>query len=216
MQDLGNTWWINTCYFKRFASARYLHGPLDLLETLAANTQPDVTAPLIAENIERIDVDTYFMAATMGQQSVNSAFGMRFSLPQAMATRIVRGPTPLTDDSSSAFEDPRVHELAQRIFVHEDANATAQYPAQQPSSLRLRYRDGQQLDVAARRIVGEGDCPLPAGALRSKFIELGSTSITAAVAAQTWDTLTTFETMDNVAELCDAWSAAALPRTKES
>ena len=122
----------------------------------------------------------------------------------------------LTELATFAFEDARVHELAQRIFVHEDTAATAQYPAQQPSRLRLRYRDGHQLEVAAPRIVGEGDCPLPAGALRAKFIELGSASIAKAVAEQAWDTLTTFESVDNVAKLCDAWSTAARPITKES
>jgi 2-methylcitrate dehydratase PrpD len=205
MRDLGSTWWLRKSYFKRFASARYLHGPLDLLEFIATEDSACEPALLYAADIERIDVDTYFMAATMAQQSVNSAFGMRFSLPAAMATRIVRGPSPLTEEPVAAFEDPRVHQLAQRIFVHEDAAATAVYPAQQPSRLRLQYHDGRVHDACAPRIVGEGDCPLPDGALCHKFIELCTPSLGVEMSEQAWATLMAIDTVEDLALVCQNW-----------
>lgn len=208
VHELGATWWLRKNYFKRFASARYLHGALDLLESIAA----DETIALQAETIERIDVETYFMAATMAQQHVNSAFGMRFSLPAAMATRIVHGPSPLTDEPSAAFEDPRVHQLAKRIFVHENKRASAQYPVLQPSRLKLHYRDGRKFEVAAERIVGESDYPLPAGELRRKFIELSAPSIGEPVAAEAWGSLMALDSVTDVALLCASWNNAAQSR----
>src|SRR5215470_11586308 len=96
---LGATWWIRRNYFKRFASGRYAHGALDLVADLAARTGPRLSA----SNIDRIDVETFFWAATLAAQTVRTPFGLRFSLPMAIAQRIVMGPLPLTDDGARAF-----------------------------------------------------------------------------------------------------------------
>src|SRR5262249_36645547 len=101
---LGQTWWIRRNYFKRFASGRYAHGALDLVEDLAARMGPSLSA----SDIERIDVETFFWAATLAAQSVRTPFGLRFSLPMAMAQRIVLGPLPLTDESARVFGNPQV------------------------------------------------------------------------------------------------------------
>src|SRR6516165_5650617 len=58
--DLGRTWWIRRNYFKRFATGRYAHGALDLIEEFCGR----MGQHLPADQIARIDVETFFWAAT--------------------------------------------------------------------------------------------------------------------------------------------------------
>ena len=108
ISELGKTWWIRRNYFKRFATGRYAHGALDLTEELADRFK----SRLSASAIERIDVETFFWAATLSGQTVRTPFGLRFSLPMAIARRIVHGPVPLTDDGARAFADAQVAALS--------------------------------------------------------------------------------------------------------
>ena len=97
---------------------------------------------LSASAIERIDVETFFWAATLSGQTVRTPFGLRFSLPMAIARRIVHGPVPLTDDGARAFADAHVAALAARIYVVEEKAFTAAYPDRQPTRMTVKFRDG--------------------------------------------------------------------------
>ncbi|MBO0742745.1 MAG: MmgE/PrpD family protein, partial [Hyphomicrobiaceae bacterium] len=121
--ELGRTWWILRNYFKRFATGRYAHGALDLIEDFSERLGPRLEATAI----ERIDVDTFFWAASLAAQAVRTPFGLRFSLPMAIARRIVHGRVALTDDGERAFRDPAVAALAKRVFVVEDTAASSAY-----------------------------------------------------------------------------------------
>jgi 2-methylcitrate dehydratase PrpD len=198
--DLGQTWWIRRNYFKRFASGRYAHGALDLVEDLAARTGPRLSA----SNIDRIDVETFFWAATLAAQTVRTPFGLRFSLPMAIAQRIVMGPLPLTDDGARAFGNPQVEDLARRIFVVEDKAATAAYPDRQPTRMTVAFRDGTRQIFSAERILGESDHPLPDGALEAKFVALVDAAWSGG-AADAWRDLARIEEISDIRQLIERW-----------
>jgi 2-methylcitrate dehydratase PrpD len=200
--ELGRTWWILRNYFKRFASGRYAHGALDLVEDLADG----MGARLSASDIERIDVETFFWAATLAGQTAPTPFGLRFSLPMAMAQRIVLGPLPLTDDGARAFGNPQVEDLARRIFVVEDKAATAAYPDRQPTRMTVTFRDGARQTLSAERILGESDHPLPDGALEAKFIALVDETW-GGDAAGAWRDLAHIEEISDIGHLIDRWRA---------
>jgi len=207
---LGQTWWIRRNYFKRFASGRYGHGALDLVEDLAEG----VGARLSASDIERIDVETFFWAATLAGQTVRTPFGLRFSLPMAIAQRIVLGPSGLIDDGSLAFGNPQVEDLARRIFVVEDKAATAAYPDCQPTRLTVTFRDGTRQMLSAARILGESDHPLPDGALEAKFATLVDQTWGGG-AAGAWRDLARIEEISDIRRLIDRWRAAVRSRRAE-
>jgi 2-methylcitrate dehydratase PrpD len=205
VEELGSTWWIRRNYFKRFASARYLHGALDALDAILTRRR-GVIDP---DAIERIDVATYFMAATMGQQWVDTAFGLRFSIPAALARRIVRGAEPLTDDGAAAFADPAVRRLAARVFVTEDPAATALYPDRQPTRLSVTLRDGTVETEVSTHILGESDHPLSVAALEAKFLALAAPAWGEPAAAAAWTALDRIDRLDDVRAMTQTWAAAA-------
>jgi 2-methylcitrate dehydratase PrpD len=201
---LGQTWWIRRNYFKRFAAGRYGHGALDLVEELAKR----MGARLSASRIDRIDVATFFWAATLAAQTVRTPFGLRFSLPMAIAQRIVLGPLPLTDDGAGAFSNPQVDDLAHRVFVVEDKAATAAYPDRQPTHMTVTFRDGARETLSAERILGESDHPLPGGALEAKFVALVDATWGGG-AAGAWRDLARIEEISDIAQLIDRWCTVA-------
>jgi 2-methylcitrate dehydratase PrpD len=200
---LGETWWIRRNYFKRFASGRYAHGALDLVEELAERMGPRLSAA----QSDRIDIETFFWAATLAAQTVRTPFGLRFSLPMAIAQRIVLGPLPLTDDGARAFGNPRVEDLARRIFVVEDKAATAAYPDHQPIRMTVTFCDGTRQMLGAERILGESDHPLPEGALEAKFIALVEEAWGGGAAAA-WRDLARIEEIADIRRLVDRWRGA--------
>ncbi|MBT6276329.1 MAG: hypothetical protein HOI95_19620, partial [Chromatiales bacterium] len=197
--DLNDVWWMRKSYFKRFASGRYVHGVLDALEILLSR----LGGTLNAKEVRRIDVATFFMAATMGQQRVDTPFGMRFSIPALLATRILRGPTPLVDDGAQAFSDTRVHQLAEKVFVSEDKAATATYPDNQPTCITVTFTDGHREVVSVDKMLGESDYPLSAAQLSEKFIELAAPTLGSKGAQSCYVQLSDVDTCDNVANLLE-------------
>lgn len=194
---LGRTWWLEKCYFKRFASGRYTHAAMDAVETLIERAGGQIAA----ETVERIDIATYFMAATMAGQRVDTPFGLRFSIPALVASQIVRGREPLTDDGAAAFADERVHALARKVFVAEDPAMTAVYPDRQPAAVTVTRSEGATDRVAVDRALGESDHPLPEGSLRQKFVELATQALGAARAEAAYDALTKLDDQASVADL---------------
>jgi 2-methylcitrate dehydratase PrpD len=198
--DLNSTWWIRRNYFKRFPAGRYAHGALDLVDDLAAQ----LGSRLAPELIERIDIETFFLAATMGQQTVRTPFGCRFSIPMLVAQRIAHGSIPLTDDGTHAFADPAVRALAVRVFVSEDKAATAAYPERQPTQMRVVMRDSRTHAVSNERILGESDRPFPSGILEAKFAALTEASWGDA-AATAWRDLIGITDIPDVGRLLEGW-----------
>ncbi|MEQ9126466.1 MAG: MmgE/PrpD family protein, partial [Alphaproteobacteria bacterium] len=194
-EGLGALWLMRKSYFKRHPSGRYIHGALDALEELIARLGPARDPDRVA----RIDVRTYFMATTMGRQDPDSPFGLRFSLPAALAARLVLGPRPLVDDGAAAFGDARVRALARRIFVTEDAAATAAYPDLQPTALVVSFADGRAETASIDRMLGESDRPFPAGVLARKFHELAAPALGEAAAARAYDAILRLDACDDVA-----------------
>src|SRR5262249_57769660 len=156
--DLNSTWWIRRNYFKRYAAGRYAHGALDLIDDLAIK----LGARLAAERVERIEIETFFLAATLAQQRVRTPFGCRFSIPMLVAQRIAHGSVPLTDDATRPFADPVVRELADRVFVSEHATATALYPDRQRTRMTVILCGGATHSLASDTILGQGDRPFSA------------------------------------------------------
>jgi len=204
--ELGQTWWIRKSYFKRFASGRYTHAALDALEIWMDDRGRLTTSA----DIERIGVKTFFMAATMAETTISTAFGIRFSIPALIAARIVCGPRPLTDDGAAAFDNPAVHAMAGRIHVEEAAQATARYPNHQSAELTLLLSNGTQDVVGVEKILGESDHPLPAGALREKFVELTSPSFGEKTASSIYDDICTLDDCPEIARLADRLRAAVI------
>lgn len=168
LADLGRDWLILRNYFKLHPSARYVHSAIDLLDIVMQREG----GALDPNRVDRIEIDTYAMAATMDRQEADSAFGTRFSIPVAVASHLLGFDRDITDDGSAAYASEAVRGLARRVFVAEQPEFTAAYPARQRSRMRLVLHDGRVLAAEAELIKGEPEYPHSPQEIETKFLAL--------------------------------------------
>ena len=167
--DLGSNWHILQNYFKLHSCCRYNHGTLDALDAIAIREGlPD------PGSIERILVESYHLAAELNDPTPRNTLAAKFSVPFAVATRIVRGSSALSSFTWDAVRDPATLALARRVSVIEDPAMTARLPAERPARVTLYTRDGRQQvgEVGINR--GDDASPYTQDELRVKFLELTS------------------------------------------
>lgn len=166
VEGLGERWQIDMNYFKRHSCCRYNHGALDALDRLLAET------PVRADAVERVDVVSYRHAAELNDQTPRNVLAAKFSVPFAVATRIVTGSSGLASFTWDCVRNETIRALAQRVFVREDPALTAMLPQLRPARVTIRLRDGRELESAANANRGDDQDPYSRKELTEKFFEL--------------------------------------------
>ncbi len=199
VQDLGQRWLLTEGYLKLYPTARYVHSAIDALHDALGRAG----RPVLADEVERIDVQAYKLAAFLAVQQPKDWFGTRFSIPFALATLLVGGRSGLAAFSDEAVADPAVMALASRIHVVEDEDFTRLYPQQQRVELRLHLQGGKQLKGACHITSGEPGRPHAPADLARKYEDLAVPLWGASRAGQLQDALMTLERCPDVATLVD-------------
>lgn len=168
VDGLGDEWLLPRGYLKLNPTGRYVHAAFDALDDATEHHGAEFAADAVA----RIDVRAYKLAAMLSGQEIGSSFGSRFSIPFALATRIVHGHAWLEAFDDAAVANTNVQALARRVFVEEDAAHTAAYPATQRCDLRVQLRDGRVVAGHCEIMKGELELPHSSDALRAKFFRL--------------------------------------------
>lgn len=166
IDGLGHDWQIDHNYFKLHSCCRYNHGALDALDLLLARE------PVAPDAVERVDVASYLYAAELDDQAPRNTLGAKFSVPFAVATRLVRGSSAVENFTWDALRDERVQALAKRVFVVEDKVMTARLPQLRPARVDLRLRDGRTLSGAVEANRGDDQDPYSRDELTAKYFSL--------------------------------------------
>jgi 2-methylcitrate dehydratase PrpD len=156
-------------YFKLHSCCRYNHGTLDAIDQMAA-TQP--LPP--AEEIDRIEVVTYHLAAELNDPAPNNTLAAKFSVPFAVATRIVNNTSALSSFTWDAVRNPKTLALAQKVSVSHDPAMSARLPNERPASVTLYLKDGSSRTAQAGVNRGDDASPYTREELREKFMNLTS------------------------------------------
>lgn len=171
---LGEDWLIAQSYFKLHPIGRYAHSAIDALEDLLADVPTKAPDGKLAVNdIERIDVSAYMLAASLNGKNIVSSFGARFSVPFALASILYHGRSGLKSFDDAAVANPAVQALVQHVFVREEPAYTARYPKEQPVTVRITMKNGTVHEGNCTVTKGEPANPHTPADLTSKFLELG-------------------------------------------
>lgn len=167
MQGLGEDWHLSKNYFKLHSCCRYNHGTLDALDVLAAREG----LPAV-EDIAHIEVLSYSHAAELADPAPANTLAAKFSVPFAVATRLVHGHSGLTSFTWDAVRDERVLALARKVSISEDPAMTQRLPLERPARVTLTSHSGRQwtAEVGANR--GDDALPYTADELTAKFMAL--------------------------------------------
>jgi 2-methylcitrate dehydratase PrpD len=167
VRGLGEDWHLLQNYFKLHSCCRYNHGTLDAIDAIAAH------GPLPApEEIARIEVRSYALAAELDDPAPRNTLAAKFSVPFAVATRLVRGSSALASFTWEAVRDERALALARKVELAEDPAMTARLPRERPASVLITTTDGRQLRGEAGVNRGDDAAPYTAQELTAKFMDL--------------------------------------------
>ncbi|MEM7445837.1 MAG: MmgE/PrpD family protein [Pseudomonadota bacterium] len=162
---LGTEWQIARLSHKPFPSGRLTHGAVDGLGRLMSEhgfTADDIASircevpSLVANLVGRPDVP---------EPGANYA---KLCLPFVVGVFLARGRVDLPDFASpTALADPQVHAYAARVDVEDDGNPDPN--ALDPQRVRVRLKNGSDVDISLPYVYGHPDAPLNHGANVEKF-----------------------------------------------
>ena len=167
-EKLGERFEITRNYFKLHACCRYNHAALDaLIELMGQHGQ-------LADHeaIDRIEVDSYSLAAELDDQSPRNMLAAKFSVPFAVATTIVTGTSGVESFSGNALTDPHTLALAKRVTVREDHSMTAKLPDLRPASVTVFLKDGSRVQASVETNRGDWQDPYNRDQLIEKYQSL--------------------------------------------
>ena len=182
LRGLGDEWHVMQNYFKLHSCCRFNHGTLDAIDQIAAR------GPLPAPGqVHDVQVISYNLAAELSGRAPHNTLAAKFSVPFAVATRIVNGNSALASFSWDAVRDPVVLALAEKVSVREDPAMTRRLPLERPARVEIRLTDGRSLvgEVGVNR--GDDALPYSRDELRGKFMDLTGRVWSASHAARVLD-----------------------------
>jgi len=168
LRDLGQDWHLLHNYFKLHSCCRYNHGTLDALDAIEAAQGP-LPAP---EEIERIEVRSYHLAAELDDPAPRNTLAAKFSVPFAVATRLVNGNSAMASFTWEAVRNKRILALAQKVSLSEDPAMTKRLPMERPARVVITATDGRKWMGEAGVNRGDDASPYTADELTTKFMDL--------------------------------------------
>lgn len=160
---MGTTepWRLLHSYLKPYACARWIHPALDALRE-AVHDHP-------GGPVSDMEVTTFAFAASLTGTRPQTDMAARFSLPFSLATFAVDGRLAADGFLPDQLVRPEVIDLAERVTVIEDPDFTAALPQERPTTVRVRFADGAEREIAVRNARGNPDDPLPADEIATKL-----------------------------------------------
>jgi 2-methylcitrate dehydratase PrpD len=162
-------WHVMQNYFKLHSCCRFNHGALDAMDDLQSRGE----LPAVGD-VERVVVETYDFAAELNDPAPRNTLAAKFSVPFAIATRLVNGSSGLGSFTWEAVRDPAVLALAARVAVREDREMTKRLPGERPARVTLSLKNGRSVSAEVSSNRGDEASPYTEEELRRKFIELTS------------------------------------------
>ena len=206
--ELGSRYEIARNYFKRHACCRYNHGTLDAMAIIDKEC-----GGLRAEDIDRIRVETYSLAAELSDPNPKNTLAGKFSVPFAVASTLMNQSSGVESFTWEKIRDPAIQAFADKVEVLEDPALTAMMPDFRPSRVTVRLHNGTKLCAEAKTNRGDTEDPYNDDELDRKYTELSGRVWDTTVANSVYDNCFSIEQLTDVNELTGCFSADELEPT---
>lgn len=165
--DLGERWETPRIAFKPYPACHYIHASLD------ATAQALKDTPVAIDDIDEIVALTTEAGVSLVLEPLadklrpRSEYEAKFSLPYSIASLLIHGKVDVSTYTDEAITDPEVLKLAAKVRYEVRDYET--FPRALPGGVRIRTRDGRELEVDLAYQRGGPENPMSAGEVREKF-----------------------------------------------
>ena len=206
--ELGSRYEIARNYFKRHACCRYNHGTLDAMAMIDKQH-----GGLRAEEVDRVRVETYSLAAELSDRTPKNTLAGKFSVPFAVASTLINQSSGVESFTWEKIRDPAIQAFADKVEVLEDPVLTAMMPDFRPSRVTVRLHDGTELSAEAKTNRGDTEDPYDDDELDRKYAELSGRVWGTTVANSVYDHCFAIDRLTDVNELTGCFNAGELKPT---
>ena len=161
--DLGSNWRIHEQYFKPHPVCRWAQPAVEAALGLCR------THRLTAENISRIEVETFHEGLRLATVAPTTTEQAQYSLPFSVAAAITHGHLTVEGITDAGLTDPETRRLAAATSIRERPEFNAAFPAQRFAKVTLICRDGTAFVSPATEPRGDPEAPLSGQEIVDKF-----------------------------------------------
>jgi len=206
--QLFQEWGLRTVAIKPYPICHFNHAPVDA--ALALRQEHGLTPDAIESATILLDQRQFGVVVDPieAKRVPQNEYDAKFSAPYAVATALCKGRFSLAELEDAARLDEDVLMLAQRVSCAHDERS--RYPDAFSGGLKLRLRDGTELEHFESINRGAEGQLLSIEQVQEKFLENCALTIPAAAAKQLWSAILGLDEMNDVTELM------SLLRTKAS
>jgi 2-methylcitrate dehydratase PrpD len=167
LADLGSRWETKRIAYKPYPACHFMHGSLGAVAEAADGLAPEAVEEIVV-TVPEAGVGLV-LEPVASKRAPRSTYEAKFSLQYSAAAMIVNGGVGVSTYGPDEIGDPRVLELAGRVRYETKAYPT--YPGAFPGGVRIRTKDGRELEADMAHELGAPENPLPAEEVREKFRE---------------------------------------------
>jgi 2-methylcitrate dehydratase PrpD len=162
-QALEYEYAIRCCYLKPYPGCRHVHPSIDALAQILEADE------LLPAQIKKIGVKTYRVAVETEIHSLDSRGDAYFSIPYALAARLVLGTSDWDAFDERHFSNPAMIETMKKVELLVDPEVESLYPRQRGAMVEVHSVDGSVRSAKVTFPLGEPENPLPVSVTRAKF-----------------------------------------------
>ncbi len=162
-QPLEYEYAIRCCYLKPYPGCRHVHPSIDAMAQILETNQ------VCLSEIEKIRVKTYRVAVETEIHSLNSRGDAYFSIPYALAARLVLGTSDWAAFDERHFGNRAIIETMKKVELSVDPEVDSLYPRQRGAIVEVHSADGSIRSAKVSFPLGEPERPLPVSVTREKF-----------------------------------------------
>jgi 2-methylcitrate dehydratase PrpD len=174
LDRLGEHYTVRDVYFKAFPACRHVHGTAEAtLNIVRSESIP-------AEAIDRIDVYTYALSASLLNRYTDSESSMiaaQFSIPYVAAVAIVDKALGTEQFLDRRIHDPAILALARKVRLVSDAEINARYPEVTPTRVEITLNNGRIIRNQVDMPKGDPRSPMSESELLAKFRHLAGMAV---------------------------------------
>ena len=165
LRGLGESWLINSNYFKPFSCCRWLHPAIEAAHQLKDSHE------FLPDEIAKIEIGTFGRAKQLiSSKYPENEIQAQFHMPYVVSAMLLFGQVAPKQFSPFFLKNARLLELIDRTILRTDKSFDTDFPARLGSSLTLTLSDGQKVSTTINSAPWDADSQPSDDELKQKFL----------------------------------------------